>query len=674
MRRIFLIVIFLYISQFISGQSYDYESIIRILTENNTDYEIRPLLKDYGGFDSSVHVKIPSNPQNSADEQETVPLTFVIAVPIDADFAVETALGFIAATKRRANFSTAYFHRDILVAFLGDERSILDYRIKHKGLRDLISLTDMPNNWVVCYLDIYSNPDALVIRHGSGEYIAPLDLVKDLPSLFRNYGIPASFEARYNELYKLGLTEGSGELALLWEGEINGISLIPAQDTGRRKIEATELADLLLDYSTRIGTVLENPDRHYVLFSLPGSVFFVSEKTAVIFLLVAMALFLSGLLFFSTINRIAFISRIRLFFRYSWIFLVLLPLMVLIIRGTGFFFAFLHDFFNAPAAGTDFVSSVLIILLSGWLFMLLFHLFDLFHFYRKTGFLGVSAVIISAIGLLSAAAMDFTFVAVFFWAFFFALIGAVLKKPILIFITALFVPLWALGILNNIREIGIIPIYAFISQGGVRNWLATFQIALLCLPVILLLKRAMTLLKQNSTRFPKSQAYPGRAVTRNKNPAVRIISLGTHISFLLLLLTFTALNIFVFSREPEKADMSISEDTGLLSISLNESVFQESRVVNVTLESPAEPLRFYLFLKSEDNETPQVYLAPVPLERIDDNSLMFILGENPPNPLNLEIVLRKDFRGSFWPEAVFDHADNLTLVIGKPQFTIGIPE
>jgi hypothetical protein len=672
MRRIFLIIIFLYISQFISGQSYDYESIIRILTENNTDYEVRPLLKDYGGFGSSVHVKIPSNPQSSVDEQEAAPLTFVIAVPIDADFAVETALDFIAATKKMANSSTAYFHRDILVAFLGDERSVLDYRIKHKGLRDLISLPDMPNTWVVCYLDINSKPEALVIRHGSGEYIAPLDLVKDLPSLFRTYRIPVSFEARYNELYKLGLTEGSGELALLWEGEINGISLIPAQNTGSGKIEATELANLLLDYSTRIGAVLENLDRHYVLFSLPGFVFFVSEKTAVIFLLVSMALFLIGLLFFSTINRIVFISRIRLFLRYSWIFLVLLPLMVLIIRGTGFFFAFLHDFFNAPAAGTDFLSSVLIILLAGWLFMLLFRLLNFFHFYRKAGFMGVSAVIISAIGLLSAAAMDFTFVAVFFWAFFFALIGAVLKKPVLIFITALFVPLWALGILNNIRETGIIPIYFFISQGGARNWLATFQIALLCLPVILLLKRAMTLLRQKNARFQKSRSVPGRAGTRN--PAARIISLGTHTSFLLLLITFTALNIFVFTREPEKADMSISEDTGLLSISLNESAFQESRVVNVMLESPAEPLRFYLFLKSEDNETPQVYLAPVPLERMDDNSLMFILGENPPNPLNLEIVLRKDFRGSFWPEAIFDHADNLTLVIGKPQFTIEITE
>ncbi|MDR0314252.1 MAG: hypothetical protein LBI14_11735 [Treponema sp.] len=675
MRRILLILILFQISQFISGQSYEYNTLIRILTENNTDYELRHLLKDYGGFGSSVHVKIPFNPQRSADEKETAPLTFVLAVPIDADFAVETALEFIAAVKKRAgNFSGANFQGDILVAFLGDEISVLDYRISHKGLRDLISLSDMPNTWVVCYLNIYTYPDALIIRHGSGEYIAPLDLVKDLPSLFKNHGIPASFEARYNELYKLGLTEGSGALALLWEGEINGISLIPAQDTGRNKIKAVELADLLLDYSMRINAVPENPDRHYVLLSLPGSVFFISESAAVIFLLVSMALFISGLLFFSTINRIAFISGIRLFFRYCWIFIVLLPLMVLIIRGTGFFFSFLHDFFNAPAAGTDFISSILIILLAGWLFMLLFRLLNLFHFYRKADFLGVSAVIIAAIGLLSALALDFTFVAVFLWAFLFALIGAFLKKPVLIFITALFVPLWALGILNNIRETGIIPVYFFISQGGARNWFATLQIALLCLPVILLLKRGMTLLRQNSARVQKSLMLPGQAVTGIKHHAPRIISLGTHISFLILLLTFTALNIFVFTREPEKAGQLISEDASLLSITLSESIFQESRIVNVTLESPAEPLRFNLFLKSEDNQTPQVHLAPVPLERMDDNSLMFILGENPPNPLNLEIVLRKDFRGSFWPEAVFDHADSLTRVIGKPLSTTGIPE
>jgi hypothetical protein len=77
---------------------------------------------------------------------------------------------------------------------------------------------------------------------------------------------------------------------------------------------------------------------------------------------------------------------------------------------------------------------------------------------------------------------------------------------------------------------------------------------------------------------------------------------------------------------------------------------------------------------SENNETPMVYSAPVPVERLQDNSLMFVLGENPPNPLSLEIVLRKDFQGSFWPEAVFYSEKNLTQVIGKPQLTTGTPE
>jgi hypothetical protein len=167
---------------------------------------------------------------------------------------------------------------------------------------------------------------------------------------------------------------------------------------------------------------------------------------------------------------------------------------------------------------------------------------------------------------------------------------------------------------------------------------------------------------------------PGLKKIRYKSHAVRIVSWGVHISFFVLMLTFTSLYIFVFSREPEKTGLSISEDASLLSVTLDESIFQESRVVNVSLKTPADPLRFDLFLISENNETPLVYSAPVPVERLQDNSLMFVLGENPPNPLNLEIVLRKDFRGSFLPEAVFYSENNLTQVIGKPQLTTGILE
>jgi hypothetical protein len=627
----------------------NYESVIRTLYEKNIAFEQRPLLKDFGGFGTSVHVKIPG----SADELDYIdaPLTFVLAVPMSGNFAVETALEFIDLVKKYSG----NIPNDLLVAFLGDEKVILEEsQLSHKGLRDLISLPDIPYSWVVCYLNLDETPDALVIRHGAGEYIAPLELVKPLPSLFKKHSIPLSFEARYNELYKLGLTVGSTKLALLWEGGINGISFIPAPDTGGKKIEPSELAELLLDYALGIKEAPGNPDRHYIPTFLLGSVFFISEKTAVIFLLASLALLLFGLLYFSAINRIVHISKVRLFFRYSWIFVILLPLMVLIIRGTGLFYAFLHDFFNAPAAGTDFGSSILVILLAGWFFMLLFRLLNLFHFSRKAGFFGVSAIIFATIGLLTAAAMDFTFIGVYLWAFFFAFVGIVTKRPALVFLAAFFVPLRALGILMNLRETGIIPVYFFISQGGARNWFATFQIALLCLPVILLLKRAMTLLSQNDGHILKpSMLIPGLMKISYRNPAARILSRSAHISFLVLMLTFTFLYIFAFSREPERTGLSFSDDADLLSVTLDESVFQESRVVNVSLKSPADPLRFGLFLMSENNEMPLVYSAPVPVERREDNSLMFVLGENPPNPLNLEIVLRIDFRGFFWPEAIF---------------------
>ena len=653
------------------------EALIRVLRERAIPFELRPLLADYGGFGSSLHVRIALQETGSDHAADLVrPFgTFVLAVPIGSDFAVETALAFIEAALEPEKLRC-----ELLIAFLGDEKSVLDSTefsqssYSHRGLRNLITLSGMPGTWAVCYLDLDSPPEALLIRHGSGDYIAPLELLRPLPSLFSSHSIPASFEVRHNGLYKLGLARNSEELNLLWEGEINGLYFSSSREQNKNKIEAQDLANLLMDYAASLNLPLQNPDRHYTMFTFGSPIFFFSEKVSVIFLISSIAVFAFAFLVYSISKRIIVISRLRLFMKYSWIFLIFLPLMVLAIRGTGLFYAFLLDIFQVPIPGSDFWGSILIVLSALWLFYGLSLGLDFIRIPRKTGFYGASAIILTALGFMVAAVLDFTYTFVFLWAFFFTYLAATLKNPVLISISVFLVPLQAFFVLNNVRELRGLPIYFFIIQGRPGSWIAIFQAAILSLPIILLLKRDMIFIKLKS-----------------KLGKIYILKrLWFRFCVLFFLFGLMTLQVLSLSRDrPEQIRREIPGD-GILDISLTETVFLESRIVNIRLQTPVYPLRFDLFLQSDNNETPQIFSPPMPLERLPDNSIRFILGENPPNPLELEIVLRRDFQGSLRAEAILNlwdreieiepsdlngSVDNIVLVRGRVvPLTSGIPD
>ena len=626
------------------------ESLINILSENAISFETRPLMADYGGFGSSLHVRISQGDTTG---------TFVLAVPISSTFAVETALVLIeAAGYQKLNFN-------LLVAFLGDEKSELDSTefsldgFSNKGLRDLITLTDMPGNWVVSYLDLNAPPKSLYILHGSEDYIAPLELVRSLPSLFKAHDIPASFEVRHNGLFKLGLAKDSEVLNLLMEGEINGIYFSSRDSINTERIsvdginiiDAKNLAMLLLDYAETLELPLQNPDRHYSLIVLGPYVFFISEKVSVILLISSIAVFIFSFMVYSISKRVILFVRIRLFIKYSWIFLIFLPLMVFFIRGTGLFYAFLLGLFQVPAPGSDFWGSILIILSALWLFYFVSLGLDLFHFPRKAGFYGASAIILAALGLITAAILDFTYTSIFIWAFTFIYLAATLKKPVLITISVFFIPLLPLLALYNVWQLQGLPVYFFIVQGSNRTWVAISQAAILCLPMILLLKRDVIFIK----------------LKRNLRKIYIFRNLWFRLGVLIFLFSLMILQVFFLSLEKSGESRRETFEEDILNLAITETIFLESRIVNIVLHSPVNPIRFDLFLKSDNDDIPLIYSAPIPQERQNDNSIRFIMGENPPNPLELEIVLRRDFTGSFWADVIYkDDAEYFMPIYGQP--------
>jgi len=650
------------------------ESAGRGFPGDRISIEQRPLLSSFGGFGTSVFARF----RGMGESGNKVSLgTFVLAVPLYAGFAVDTALALADTLLYREN--SGGIPNDILIAFLGDEKnelpessahdpdaSFLSKAISHKGLRDLLSLTDMPENWVLCYFDAGEPPRELVLHHGRRGYAAPLEIIKPLLSLLKAGGLPWSIEVRNLSIYKLGLDEGPEALSITWGEEVNGFTL-SGKKTGDRinisdeeKVSPGNLAEILIEYSRELNFPVINPDRHYSFFSLPGGNFlFMGERFTVILLLLAAGIVISLYLIYSARYNAILQYHFRLFFRSFWIFLILLPFMVLSLKASGLFYSMLLGALDPMLLGTLPGSAVnagagLTILLAILVFILVSPILNIIRFFpTRARFYGFSAVIFIVAGTLSAAFLDFSFVTVFLWASLFVFLGVSVSNPILVFLSAFAIPLSASGALFNLLETGngrFAELFFPQDRNAPESWVAAVQTALLSLPIFLLVMRGRILLRK---AYPRE---PGR------KPGGKYKLFVVPVLFIAVLLAmFLQIQVIGRGTPPERRFVIDGSDSypEIVSLSLEETIFQDSRIVNLRLEAGGSPVRFDVSIESEGGKTLlPVYSAPVPFERESEGKRIdFFIGEYPPNPLTLEIVVPLEFQGILKTQAVYNKWD-----------------
>ena len=683
------LAIFFLIPVLLSAEPLEAENlnrVIRTLSGLSIPFESRSLLADYGGFGSSLLVRSGSTEDDFSQETEgQSPGTFVFAVPLEADFAVDTALALAEKIKNKHSYLQKNLNNsaNIIVAFLGDETNELPFEqggISHKGLRDLLTLTDMPENWVLCYLDAAENPESLFLRHGVRGYVAPLDIVKPLPSLFRSRDISWSFRIRYNEIFKLGLVEGPEPLFIAWEEEINGFVLsgkshqandskrkfpsggnqpgpIPDSTAGKT-VSPLTLAEVLLEYAESLDFPVLKADKHYFSFNLPGGkTVFVSEGHTAILLLLTAGIFLFLFLVYSARYNAILIFHIKLFFKSFWVFLILLPLLMISIKVSGLLYSLLFQAFGplpgALSGRPNYAGMVLMMQLAVLVFFLPSPALDLFHFPKRAQFYGFSSVIFVILGLVSAAFLDFSFVPVFLLSFFFVFLGASLSRPLLVFICTFLIPISAFGALLNIFETGnakIAELFLSPLWNTPDSWRVAFQTAVFSLPIFLLLRRGSILIQKSMHRGLEPK--PKRQYRLIAVPILIVLVLGAMVVQILL--------IPKTQISPERRYIAEQSGTGnvntILELSFDNVNFQDSRIITLRIGARGNPVRFDVSLESVDGVSLHpVYSAPVPFMREDNGKrIKFSLGEHPPNPLALEIVLPHNFTGLFKAEAVYN--------------------
>ncbi|MCL2472482.1 MAG: hypothetical protein FWF26_02285, partial [Treponema sp.] len=417
-------------------------------------------------------------------------------------------------------------------------------------------------------------------------------------------------------------------------------------------------AEFLLDYASVLTFPVLKADKHYSLFIFPGErIFFLSEGVTVTLLLLTTGILLGFFLLYSVGNNAALLFHLRHFLKYFWIFILLLPLLVVSIKFSGQVYSFLLRFLHPSSAAINNSAPALVLFLAFFAFFLPSPLLDLIHFPRRAQFYGFSAVLITLIGMLFTALLDFSYIPIFLWTFIFISLGAFFSNTILIFICIIMAPLMEFSALINIIESGsqqIAQLIISLPWNTLDNWMTSIQAALITLPIFLLIGREIILI----------QKIADKGVEKKPKRKYRLIAIPLG---MILICTGMILQIVLVPKKPYEAERRyIAEGPGTgmaennpLQVSLEDTLFQNSRIITLQMNARGSPVRFDVSLESINGQSLlPVYSAPVPFDREDEGRrISFSLGEYAPDPLIMEIVLPENFEGALKTEAVYNTWD-----------------
>jgi hypothetical protein len=621
--------------------------LIRLFTEGGIPFEVRPLFSEYGGFGSSLVVYLPPKTKPEPDEG-----VFVLAIPLCSEddpgkrfpYGLEAGLAFIKKARERD------LKKEIWVAFLGDESSRLPPDVRkgfHTGLEDLLTLPENPENTIMLYADFHNPPEKILIHHSGGKTPAPLSLLQPIPGLCDSYGVPFAFAVTSNELYKLGVVEGPAVLGSSLAHGVPSLYLEGGGPTGE-PIPAERLGDLLLGYTDALNFSAENLDYHYLIFQLGNKTVFVPELLTVIILWSLGALGFLIFLIYSIVLRRMMIIQWKIFFRRSWVIVILFVILFLTLQGSELFFSFLLSRFALPHSHISYGGILFTLSIALTLFSLIDPLFNRLKIPRRANFYGNAAVILIILGTLIAVFLDITFIPAFVWAFLFTVLAALIPFSLPVYVIACIIPLQIAGLLFTSMGTGGLGLRMLDYPH--RLWPILF-IAIVALPSVLVFKRASALAAGQKKRQP---------------PFLWLVSRSIMLAGCMGALTFYVYNLSLESPVTPVRRLMVEDpaNPAILDVTITSRSFLARRNLEINLRARKNPARFDLYLDSPSDPQP-IYAASIPFihreHKTEDSprevTLEFILGENPPNPFTANIVLPRTSSGFLRVEALYTRYD-----------------
>lgn len=622
------------------------EALMNELNTRAVPFEERSLFSS-GGFGSSIYVRFtPKTPEPAAAGTR-----LILAIPLAGtdrtegafSFGIEAGLAFIEAIRGQELLGIP-----VLVAFLGDERSRLpkEQGRPHLGLADLYTAIDNPEAAVLLYVDIETAPEQLLIHHGAAYTVAARNALEGLNTLCKSRRVPYTLAVRFNELYKLGLVDGPDLIAGAAEREINALYLEAGagrRGSNRAAVDPQSLADLLAAYAGSLPAAMEDLDYHFLILNVLGGLALISEtQTIVLFTLIA-AILLFILLVYTIVRRKHWLLQCWTFIRRSWIPLFFVSIMLMCLEASGSFIMLASRFFAIDPRIEDYGRAGFKILLALFFFSLFSPLQHIFRIPRKAVFYGSSALLFVVLGMFIAIFFDIVLIPLLLSFLLVAGLGGFIKIPLAAYLCAFSLPVLCLNRFLNIRAVGSGKLAGLILSEEIQ---ASLFCTIIMLPFIFLFERAEALSRLKQAPGP---LHRRRTALRRFIRSACILAAG-----LLAFMVYMNGLSKVFLPEAERRSLFEEAAEDILSVQTSAQVFLERRTVHIAISARGEPVRFDLFLDSSDGTQPVLYESAAPFELNDQrNSLALLLGEGPPNPMALDIVVPLDFFGVLRVEALY---------------------
>jgi hypothetical protein len=636
-----------------------YHALVQQLLERHIPFEERALFSKYGGFGSSIHIFIPAASQNPPET------AFVLAVPLSGAgaFAFEAALDFAEA-------AYAQFHSlpiDVRIAFLGDEPSSLPSDMTenaHTGLQDLYELLPYPEQTALWYLYMKDKPQRLNFVQGASGIVTPLQMLQNLPALCQRHAVPYVFPMTSNELFHLELADGPEVYAFSKTRGINTLVIMDEENGGNSAgistgtLEASVLADMLLDYVSQLD-LSSDPDIHYIMIpNVDGKIRFISGLDFIVVLIIGVALLMATFLVVTITRRRMAATRWHIFLCYSWIILLNLALLM---SALGLVHLFL--FTIGENLSPNNITALLLIAAGILLYFLFFLIPDGIKIPGKPNFYGYAAIIIGLLDTLIMISFNIILIPLCAGAFVFIIIGALWKNAIICYLAGLMIPLQAFGFFYHLFNNGNSSFSEFIISKNIMNILA---VSIFLLPLLFIFRRGRLLLQKRILPIRRRKI----GIFNRTQKSSRLF-----IPAAIFIVLFTAtVQLLAFSVQrstkpaadgPVRRIVEENGDTGeALAIYCHERLFLTRCILELDIDAARNPVRFDVFLQSDDESVPVIYSAvfengymPYRQDETRQNRIDFILGENPPNPFSFTLVVPAGFSGILNVGALYNSYD-----------------
>ncbi len=637
------------------------EGLVRAALKRRFDaarvpYTERSLAAAYGGFGRSLLVDIAARPSQESklgDEALLIVAAPLSMAPRQADAPLD--YGVLAAAALAEILVRDGAPVRTLVAFLADEAARLREADRESGeegaaakkeeggligLRDVLSLVDAEERAAVLYLDLPDNGATPALLMGSGGQLVPRELAATAEKAFAQRGLQIRSVTDYLELYRLGLALDHSALAFLNQNDYQALLFqSDRRPSPPEKPKPEDFAEALSLFANLLPTADNEWGRIYANIPLGFGVLSLSEGLIVFLFILSVGFSVSALLVYSLIHRRTMKARLLSFIRRSWALPIYFLLLMLCFIAAGHLLEWLLSLSGEKLSSDSGALAALRLALAGTAYILFSPLLFRKPFPRRAHFYGASAVLLLSTGMIAAAAIDLSFVPAFLWASLFALAAAATRLRFVTHLFAFASPIQLMAAALSASVSGNSTLVALLLS---RSWGIAAAVAFVALPYFLLFRRILSL--SRGRRGRSAETWYARLVW-----AAAVIALS---AVILRNYKEPAPEKRVYERLNAETAAAKLNGESVFTIELDETIFLDRQALRIRLDAAGRPERFALTLLFDSPTA--IYDSPVPYHyNADRRSASLSLGERPPLPLTLELILPANVTGSLSAEALY---------------------